>query len=418
MDAILSSVRAILRKAWPYAPVGYALIIGVHQVSLVNSSKLDPDVMTYMELATRFDALSLVGGAREPVWPGLLAVPTHLFGAQPWIPRLLGVAAFGFLVLATEVVVAKRHGLRWATAAGWVLAASPWLIFQSARGLREEAAAGLIIIFAAGVVSGRLSTRRAGVLAVLAGLAGMLRWDTVIVTLPTLLLFMVVTRADIRQWALALLVFGLIVAPLLVGNAVMYDDPFYHSNIHARFFRNIEFRGQPGFLTNAQVARNSFGGPPITWPEYIFGLHTTKQIVGRTVEGFENVPRRNAGLLAFYPSTPSLDPWPTLNIFANNETIVAWILPALAVVGAITVLRGPAWPLAMMLPLSIGIYPFISGLMDYRLAMNEIPLMVVLDIEALVVLGPLVRSPLKRIIGEQQGVSTVEVTLQTEPRRS
>jgi hypothetical protein len=77
-----------------------------------------------------------------------------------------------------------------------------------------------------------------------------------------------------------------VVSPVLIHNRVLYGDFMYSVNIHALFYRNIEFVGKPGFPTKEEVADNAFCGPELTMFDYIFRLHSPAQVVRRSILGF------------------------------------------------------------------------------------------------------------------------------------
>ena len=372
-----------------WLPAVYAAITGLGQTWDQRLSPLAPDVIFYMNLAKDWTPLSFWGGLREPLWPALLAIPVHLFGPSSLIPRVLGVLGFVLLTIAMQLLVRRLFGVGWAFLVGFLCAASPWLIFQSAFGLREETSAALVALFALGMVGSPWTGRRAVALWALAGISGMLRWDTVIIMVPTLLVAYIAYRPQWWSWVAGPLAFGLIVLPLLAGNYQQTGDPFFHSNIHARFFRNIEFKGQPGFPTVAEVEQNGFAGPPITWTQYLLGLHTPKQLVVRSIHGFEDIILVNGTLVFTYPDSPHPPGgWPTLRIFANNQFTIAWGMLILGIIGALSLLGSRAWPIALMLPLSMAVYSLIASLIDYRLVLPVLALTLVADLEGLAVLLP------------------------------
>jgi len=384
------ALRFSPHRPWLFwLPPAYAAIVGFGQAWDQRLNPLDPDVITYLTMAKNWTLQSFWGGFREPLWPALLAAPVRLFGASTVIPRVLGVLGFVLLAIAVQLLVRRLFGVGWGFLAGIAIAASPWLIFQSARGLREETSAALVVLFGLGMVRLPWNGRRAVAMWALAGISGMLRWDTVIIMLPTLLVAHVVRRPQWWSWAVGPLAFTLIVLPLLAGNYQQSGDPFFHSNIHARFFRNAEFKGQPGFPSVAEVEKNGFAGPPITWTQYIFGLHTPKQLLARSIHGLQDIILVNGTLAWTYPDSPQPpDGWPTFRIFANRQFTVAWTMLILGVVGALSLLRTRAWPIALMLPLSMSVFSLIAFLIDYRLVLPVLPLTLIADLEAIATLFP------------------------------
>lgn len=77
----------------------------------------------------------------------------------------------------------------------------------------------------------------------------------------------------------------LLVSPYLVFNLAKTGSAFHPMHAHARFWRNHEFAGQPGFPTRAEVIADSYTGPPETPSHYVWGLHSVLQVIGREVAG-------------------------------------------------------------------------------------------------------------------------------------
>lgn len=284
-------------------PAFVAAVLGCVQVYVDRSAPLDPDVLEFQHLAQAANPfLAFRGVLREPLWPLLLAAPVHLFESHSDIAiRVASVAGFVFMVIAFQLLAGELFGGWWAFAGALSLAISPWLVFESARGLREEASGGMIMLVCLGLVRPKAGPKRFVVLFALAGLSGLLRWDSMVVVLPVLLVALVVHRPAAWAWVVAPLVLVVIVAPLVVGSFVETGDPLYFSNEHAKFFRNIEFHDQPGFPTSAELATNSFAGPPITWGQYVLGLHSPSVLAGRAVRAFVTIP---IGLVKLAVLTP------------------------------------------------------------------------------------------------------------------
>ena len=93
------------------------------------------------------------------------------------------------------------------------------------------------------------------------------------------------SRLDAALAAGACLAVWLLVAPYLIYNRSQAGAAFAPHQAHARFWRNHEFAGRPGFPTRAEVVADSYCGPPITPSGYVFGLHSFPEVVGRLVKG-------------------------------------------------------------------------------------------------------------------------------------
>ncbi len=97
------------------------------------------------------------------------------------------------------------------------------------------------------------------------------------------------TRPAWRPFAEAAMYFAvaaIAVTPYLLACKREHGQYFSMMNRHARFWRNHEFAGQPGFPTRAEVIKDSYTGKPITSAQYVFGLHTLPEVVTRYAQGY------------------------------------------------------------------------------------------------------------------------------------
>jgi hypothetical protein len=164
------------------------------------------------------------------------------------------------------------------------MAASPWLVYQSPRGLREEASTGLLLLFVTAVIA-------------------LLRGDSVMMTVPTLVIAAIIDRPRPRDALLATSVFGVLVAPMLIAAKLNYGNALYFSStLTPMFFRNVEFAGKPGFPTREEFFQNGYSGPKITWFEYFTQVLTPEETVRRTVNGVTTLPLTMTRCTLFYPS--------------------------------------------------------------------------------------------------------------------
>jgi hypothetical protein len=275
------------------------------------------------------------------------------------------------------------HGRTSGIVAALLVATSPWLIFQSTRGLREETSAGLVLLFAAAVIR-RVDERRLVLLAAAAAGMALLRWDTVLLTVPTLIIATIITRPRPRSAVAAVCVFTLLVAPMLLGAKLKYGDPLYFSNTRgAVFFRNVEFGGRPGFPTRAQVRLHAYSGPPITWWEYLFRLHSPGETLHRTLRGSVSIPM-NAAYCGFSRGCqPNPAHWPFPTLTPSPLTLLPLVMTAAGLIGAALLLRRRgAWPLSLMLAASVVSFAPIATLMDPRLAIPTLLLLTLGIIES------------------------------------
>ncbi len=224
------------------------------------------------------------------------------------------------------LLVAGRCG---ALVAALLWADNLWLSLYGIGWLREDIAAACTFGLASALIAlSRLAPERKRarlLLAAAAAAAGGVLALTRLEGLGTTLLLVALwaaagaaskkfTRAD--AWLAPSIVAGawLLASPYLVYNAAKTGTPLAPMQNHARFWRNHEFAGQPGFPTRAEVVKDSYCGPHETPFHYVFGLHSLPEVAGRYV----------AGLWAGYTRY--------LSRLLGDRAWVAWLVP-LAIAG-------------------------------------------------------------------------------------
>jgi hypothetical protein len=364
-------------------PATVALMLGAVAAWLFGQRPLDPDVLTYELIARHLGWDAILGGSREPLWPIVFYVPVHLLGGNAWIGiRALGVAGFVFMVIVFQALVRNLFGRTWSIVAALVVAVSPFMVFQATRGLREETSAALLLLLCLGLVQPRLSSRRFILLFGLTAVTGLLRADVMDVMLGALALSLLVRRPSPVVWLAGPAIVVAAIAPEYVADYLETGDPFFHTNVLARFFRNIEFAGQPGFITVQQMKIDAFGGSPVTWTQYIFGMHSPAELMKRAVIAFLVVPAELTGLDLFFATR--VLPAPVVIVrdaLQPGLIVVAWLLGA---VGGLALLRTRAWVVPVIIAGQILLYSTIAQYMDYRLVLDLFPLFLICIIYGLI----------------------------------
>jgi hypothetical protein len=327
--------------------------------------KLDPDALGYMQIAGSL-ASPYETQLREPLW---IWVVRLWLGAAGWdapAMRLLTVCCSMLVVwlaykLFTDYTDKPLLGL----CVAWLLADNDYLIQLSVRGLREEAymAALLGVIYVVFVRHRTLSLGWQAIgLAVAGASAQLLRFTSSAILIPLVLLWG--WRAGIRRWRYplcVLLAIGAVSVPHMVHNYRAFGDPLYSINIHFSWFRNYEVVVQrggscDGCPTREEFAANPYAGPPITARQYVFGLHSWRELIEDTLEGYRRM------YLA-----------PTDLFLAQSGTASA-VGYGLFLIGLVAMLMGPHREMVFVVPLLANLLPFVMLRdADIRLAVHTAP---------------------------------------------
>ncbi|MCD6386101.1 glycosyltransferase family 39 protein [Candidatus Sumerlaeota bacterium] len=269
--------------------VASALDIRWEYLKEMVNKPLDPDAVTYISIARNMNG-PFDTDFREPFFMWGIKLFFILFGGTKINLRLYSIFVslvtiwFTYL-FAQRVTRSQTVGLL----SAFILAQSHGYIFQNLRGLRLETYLITIIPFIYVLLQRKKPAdwKYCLLVGVLAGLNQLNNLSAMSFCILLILYF-----AFRQKWKLWLIpvpiaVAMLITLPHLIHNKKQFNDAFYSSNIHARYYRNQEFKGQPGFPTVEEVRKNGYAGPPITTFEYFFKLHTLPQIIKRTLTGFK-----------------------------------------------------------------------------------------------------------------------------------
>ena len=280
---------------------------------------LDPDAEHFYQLALHttsfFTALSPEPPfAREPFLVWVTKIWFWFLPASRMSLRVLTV----FFSLATIVAmfyfsrrvyrVLVNHGIAdiLATATALLMSVNPQFIFMSNRGLRFEIYLLLMLLFFISTFK-PVTTFRSGVLipGIIAGLLCLTRINTPAWLIPVVVVLAVKYSWD---WWKPLAIIGIMIVLLLPHIFANYryapeHDPFFTANIHARFYRNLEFQNKPGFPSSADIRDNAWTGGPITFSGYLFALHSWKQLMMGSLAGLKRLFLTTHPHLSLFNST-------------------------------------------------------------------------------------------------------------------
>ncbi len=243
----------------------------------------EPDVLEYVRLArdlgSPFDT-----GHREPLWIWLIAAIGPLFSGA-LAPRVLSIACSLGLLVAIHRLGARLFGPRTAVAAVLAMASADWLAWNSVRGYRFEATALLGTVLALACMVEKRTTRTDLAAGALAGALLLVRLACAPFTLVLLALAWWRGGRTLLRLVPLVLLPAVLVAPHLVHAAREFANPFEAIDRHARYYRNFEFAGTPGYPSREEVEREAYGGPPVSFGAYLFGMHSVGQLARSQLDG-------------------------------------------------------------------------------------------------------------------------------------
>jgi hypothetical protein len=268
---------------------------------------LDPDAQGYAAFAARLHLFSDTGfysasfDKREPLWILVVHGWFGLVGASATHLKLLTLIVSVAAVWAMIRLGTAMFGAAAGSLGGLIFAVSGPLAFESSRGLRLELEMTLLIAFLFVTFVWR---RHRGIeprwIVLAGGLAGALaltRSPYMSSAIPLIVLGAFNRRRDrgafhwIGAAAAAVAVLILCVLPHRYGFYQRYGDPFWDTASYARAIANTEFAGTPGFPTRAEIAVDGGMGPPLTYAQYLFTLHTPLQVLRGTAAGLFDLSR-------------------------------------------------------------------------------------------------------------------------------
>lgn len=263
---------------------------------------LDPDAVVYRQIADDMQHLYDTK-FREPLWIWVIKLWFLIFGSSDLHLRILSVFLSVFLLVAAWQFIYRltgHAGISLLTLT--ILAAHPYLILMSVRGLRLElyTIALLILAFYTFVGDPCISPRARILGLTIGGTLTILQQLNSFTFVPFFWLYAFWRYRLPWLYLLApASAAAALVAPYLIYCARTFGDPLWSINVHAIWYRNYELMvvkktGCAWYRSLAEFEKNAYLGPKITTFEYIFKMHSLKEVVLRLAEGY--------GKLFLYPN--------------------------------------------------------------------------------------------------------------------
>lgn len=336
----------------------------IMELATKAGAPLDPDVVYYRYLAQTI-AAPYETGAREPFWIWMVKGWFWIAGDSPLQLRKLTLLLSLLMILMVYKFFRDYTGspvLGTITAA--IVALNPYLVYQSARGLREEAyaIAVLCITYFVFVPKGKMSMSRRTVGIALAGAATqLLRFNSFLFLIPLLGIWI---RRHSPSWRQTLLPFAFIAVvsvPHLVHNYQQFGDSVASLTYLAIWSRNYEFvayrgTGCDGCPSREEFAIDGYAGTRIGTAEYLFGMHTFQELIGGMLKGYLDLYLR-----------------PT-SLFEAQTGLKNYLAYAVYLLGLVLVLGSQYREMLLVIFLVINIVPFFLSIgFEWRLSVQTVP---------------------------------------------
>jgi hypothetical protein len=172
----------------------------------------------------------------------------------------------------------------------------------------------------------------------------------------------------------------LFLTPHFINNYQRFGDPLESVNHVGRFYRNVEFKGQPGFVTEEEFLKDGRAGPKITTLEYLITLHTPGQLIQGSIKGmwdmfFAKYPIHYFFRLHFQPTVDSYSRPVLTPEKAQSYEIPFYLLYLIGIVCAFRYKNGWLIPAIIFLVQAPMAYMVGAGLIHHRLLANPVVFM-------------------------------------------
>ena len=261
---------------------------------------IDGDAGGYYRYGEKMDLFSQQGfysaqfEKREPLYILMVKLFFFIFGMSGTHLRLVS-----FLFSLVTIYLTYKVGKEWFNGmvgliAAFILTIHPYLIQLSARGLRAEWFATLVLLFVyfSYVKEHMHALLRMAVTGLLIGCMLLTRSESLLMVVISMMAYPLVARSkwNYKRVFTALLLGIALLIPHQYSMYKKHGDPLYTVNQYTRFYANREFAGQEGFPSKEEIAtKGMYTGRKITPAEYYFSLHTPWQLFHYSTVGFAKI---------------------------------------------------------------------------------------------------------------------------------
>lgn len=352
----------VLCRRWPLA-LSTVLILALgamyryEQAITLLHVGLEPDAIGYRQYAgvmrpfTEDGILSAKFAIREPLFIFMAWIYAQLFGDTDFGLRLLTTILSTVSIWAVLRLGRELFGVVAGQVIGLLIAMNGVYIAEAPRGLRMEFEIILCMAYFAVFIRTWPIAIHAAALAVLGGLMVLTRSTYLPVVLAlNAYIFFRPGPEGLKSWrwvmswvagmAITVVILFAMIAPYRYNMYRIYGDAFFDGAMYARWLANFEFVGKPGFPTMEQLQVDGFIGPPITFGQYLFGLHTPSELVVGFSRGFWKLYRQ----MLICPI-----PWVGASAWCPLINAAFQIIAAIGLVSALWIRRYRWIPLAFVL---------------------------------------------------------------------
>lgn len=243
---------------------------------------LDPDAITYRDLAREILIKGTYVNEKVPFFPVVIALFFYLFGPTDLTQRFISFAIGILAIVVTYWLARREFGYETGVLASFLLATNYYVVFNSFRGLREELSSLLLlclVYFA--VVRRNNGALRVAVVSILTAMLYFTRSDTALIVALTLLAYIICSSILKKQkMPVATICFmSLILVVSIAGwclySAMMFGDAFAESTNYASWMYWVEIDK----LVSAWYPMK------VSMIEYLFGFHSPTQLIISSAKG-------------------------------------------------------------------------------------------------------------------------------------
>jgi 4-amino-4-deoxy-L-arabinose transferase-like glycosyltransferase len=267
-----------------------SLILRIDKLNAFENMALGPDAIWYKSIASKSTGFYDTG-IREPFFVFLIKLFINIFGAENFTLRYLTVFLSMVSILLTfkigkELFGSDAIGLMSAFFTG----VNHYLIFMSVRLLRLELfIITILLLFYILFINHEKNNVRYILIGIFGGIVCLTRITSLSFVIPFIIYIFWREKISYIKMIIPITIITVMVLPHFIHNKKTFGSYAHSVDIHAKWYRNREFKDKPGFPTSKELAKNSYTGRPITSFEYIFGMHSIKTVVKRSRKGFSRI---------------------------------------------------------------------------------------------------------------------------------